>query len=300
MKGGSFSVSSDLYESQDKYSQKLGQLSKRVGGGQKGGGSDWGFSQYSSGPVNSPQQSESQFRAFNESMDVPTSFTSADIDQALCGKPVDGFSYGDDLFEKSAQDYESVQSGGRKHKRGGRKGGNLLASAAMPQGAASAATLASLLGIHELTKSPKKAGRKAGRKSAKKSGKKVVRKSPKKSGKKVVRKSPKKVVRKSPKKVVRKSPKKSGKKVVRKSPKKSGKKVVRRSPKKVVRKSPKKSGKKVVRRSPKKVVRKSPKKSGKKVVRRSPKKSGKKVVRRSPKKSGKKVVRRSAKRTGRK
>lgn len=130
----------------------LSKLGARVSASQEGG-SDWGFSQYSAGPINTPPQSEAQFRMFNKTTPYSVgsqSLTSADIDSVLCNKPVKGWSVGDSLIDSSAESYASV--GGKKKRRSSKKS---------PR------------------KSPKKSPKRTKKRSVKKSKKRSVRKSAK-------------------------------------------------------------------------------------------------------------------------
>lgn len=173
----------------------------------KGGASDWGFSQYSAGPVNTPPQSEAQFRMFNKSTPYSVgsqSVTSADIDSVLCNKPVSGWSRGDSLIDNSAESYALV--GGKKKKAVKRKSAHKRKSATKKRSAHKRKSATKKRSVKRKTPKRKSAKRKTPkRKSAKR--KTPKRKSPK-------RKTPK---RKSPK---RKSPKR--KSLKRKSSKKGG------------------------------------------------------------------------------
>jgi flagellar biosynthesis GTPase FlhF len=168
----------------------------------KGGASDWGFSQYSAGPVNSPPQSEAQFRMFNKSTPYSVgsqSVTSADIDSVLCNKPVSGWSRGDSLTSpNSAESYALV--GGKKKKAVKRKSAHKKKSATKKRSAHKRKSATKKRSAHKRKSATKK--RSAKRKTPK-------RKSPKRKSAK--RKSPK---RKSPK---RKTPKRKSAK--RKTPK---------------------------------------------------------------------------------
>lgn len=114
-KGGRATISTpaSLASQKSRLNTSLSKLGARV----QNGGSDWGFSQYSAGPINTPPQSEAQFRMFNKTTPYSVgsqTLSSADIDSVLCNKPVDGWSVGDSLIDNSAESYAQV--GGKKRK----------------------------------------------------------------------------------------------------------------------------------------------------------------------------------------
>ena len=102
-KGGAVRASSSVARHSGKYASVLNQLSARARAAQKGGSSDWVNTLYSAGPINSPPQSEAEFRAFNSVDPYPEiggqTLTSPDIDAVMCGKSADVVGYSpDDSF----------------------------------------------------------------------------------------------------------------------------------------------------------------------------------------------------------